>query len=126
MSSITIMIFASLAAGIGAVCRYKLDSFVASKTNKSIPLGTITVNVFACFLVGLTIPLCTSGAMSAVMSKIVSTGFLGGFSTFSTATIEGVRLLEERRTKDALKHTLGMLILSLLSCALGYILSCSL
>lgn len=123
MNPITTIIAASLAAGIGAVCRYKLDSFVASRSNKSIPVGTITVNVFACCLVGLTIPLCASGAMSPITSKIVSTGFLGGFSTFSTATIEGVRLLEEGRNKDAFKHTIGMLVLSLMSCSLGFMLT---
>ena len=123
MNPIITLIAASLAAGLGAVSRFKLDSFVAGKSNRSIPVGTITVNVFACFLVGLTIPLCASGAMTPETSKIISTGFLGGFSTFSTATIEGVRLLEEGRNADAFKHTIGMLVLSICSCGLGVMLT---
>lgn len=116
------LIIPSLCAGIGAVCRFKLDSYVASRSKSQIPVGTITVNVVSCFLVGLTIPLIAQGIMSNNLSSCVSSGFLGGFSTFSTATIEGVRLLEENRIKDAFTHTIGMLLLSLCSCALGFLI----
>ena len=53
------------------------------------------------------------------MQLIVGTGFLGGYTTFSTAAVEAVRLLQDRRTWPAATASVGMLLLAVLAAAAG-------
>jgi CrcB protein len=50
---------------------------------------------------------------------ILGTGFLGGYTTFSTASFETLRLLQERRWLVAALHGVGMVVLSVLVAAAG-------
>ena len=61
------------------------------------PWGTVVVNVTACLLMGLLVGRAAdpphSGTWAATAVTVLGTGFLGGYSTFSTACVEGARLL---------------------------------
>jgi CrcB protein len=50
---------------------------------------------------------------------VLGTGFMGGFTTFSTASVEGVRLLRAGRPSAALVHAGGGLAVALLAATLG-------
>lgn len=121
MSNSILFICTCTATGLGAVCRYLLDGKIKKHSSFAIPLGTIGVNMFACFLVGLsTFILANTAAGSPVVKSLISTGFLGGFSTFSTAMHEGVSLIRQGKTRHAIIHSAGMLAGSLITCSLGY------
>ena len=117
----------TLCGGLGAVARFLIDSAINKRNRLSIPLGTIAVNVTACFLLGLLTGLLSdlaaqNPAVSANLTTILGTGFLGGYSTFSTASVEGFRQFEQGHPWRGAAHAGGMLTLSLTAAALGLLL----
>ncbi|WP_029288619.1 CrcB family protein [Cellulomonas sp. HZM] len=111
----------ALAGGIGAACRFWLDSFVGRRLRAAVPLGTIAVNVTACLAIGLLAGWLLVGHDD--LRTVLGTGFLGGYSTFSTASVEGARLLRAGRPWGAAVHAGGMLLLSVAACWAGLLLS---
>lgn len=112
---------AALFGGLGAICRFLLDAWVGKHSRVTIPMGTIVVNVTACLLMGILVGWATSHIGSDTVRLLLGSGFLGGFSTFSTASVEGVRLIEAHKPFKALYHTGGMLVLSALATLLGMV-----
>ncbi len=86
------------------------------------PVGTIAVNVSACFLLGL----LTGAVADDTVLLVVGTGLLGGYSTFSTACVEGARLLLAGRPGRAAAHTVGMVVGGLLAAVAGLMVGGSL
>jgi len=78
----------------GALARYGLSGWIQSLSGSTFPLGTMAVNVLGSFLLGLTLPLFESLAWSAEIRTMVTMGFLGAFTTYSTFSYEAVVLLE--------------------------------
>jgi CrcB protein len=111
----------AICGGLGAVCRFLVDSAINKRNRLKFPIGTIVVNVTACFLLGLItgIVAAHAGPAAAQIKLILGTGFLGGYSTFSTASVEGFRQIQVKHYGCALLHTGGMLVLSLIAGLLG-------
>ena len=130
----------ALAGGAGAACRWSVDTHVnrlraaasaaASTRRRSgvsqaprMPWGTVVVNVSACLLMGLLVGRAAdpphSGTWAATALTVVGTGFLGGYSTFSTACVEGARLLLAGRWGPALAHATLMTAATLGAVGLG-------
>jgi CrcB protein len=62
-------------------------------------------------------------AVPAGVAAALGTGFLGGYTTFSTASAETVRLLQHRRYVAAAVTSVAMLVLSVGACAAGMVLA---
>lgn len=118
-----IFILAAVCGGLGAVCRFLVDAAVNRHNHLDFPLGTIVVNVTACFLLGLLTGLVASVPALASLKMVLGTGLLGGYSTFSTASVEGFRQVQAGHYAHALLHTGGMLVISLIAGFLGLILA---
>lgn len=90
------MIWAAVAlcGGVGALARYELADRVAQRVGGTFPTGTLAVNVLGSFLTGAVWGLDPSRAPALLLG----TGFLGGFTTFSTWMVETGRLIEEDAT----------------------------
>lgn len=118
----TVLLLA-LAGGLGAVARFVLDGVVATRAagRGRYPLGTTVINLSGSFLLGLLAGLAAGRLLSAPELLVLGTGFLGGYTTFSTAAFEVVRLLEQRRWGAALVHGLGQVVAATLLAALGYL-----
>jgi len=84
----------AVGGGIGAVARYGVGGWVQGFSGTSFPLGTLAVNVLGSFLLGLSFYLLESLAVSAETRAMVTMGFLGSFTTFSTFSYEAIVLLE--------------------------------
>ena len=109
------------AAGVGALGRWKLGDWVNSKIHTPITLGTTIVNLVACTLMG-----AVSGASASAnwpWLAVITTGFLGGLSTFSTASVEGGSLVLAGKTRWALTHQVGMALSCFAALALAYTLT---
>ena len=78
------------------------------------------INVTGSFLLGLLTGLATSQAMPQQWELVAGTGLLGGYTTFSTASFETVRLIGDRRYVAAACNGLGMLIVCTAPAALGF------
>lgn len=109
----------SIAGGIGASTRLLLDGAIRSRLRVGYPLGTTVINITGSLLLGLVTGLVLGRLVNPEWQLIVGTGFLGGYTTFSTASFETVRLAQERRYGAALTNGLGMLVGAVASAALG-------
>ena len=121
MNALTILLL-GLAGGFGAGTRFVVDGLVRSKIRTALPVGTIAINVTGSFLLGL-----VAGAVivhaPVQLQAVAGTGFLGGYTTFSTASFETVRLIQSRRTGLALLNGIGTAIAAIGAAAAGLALA---
>lgn len=100
----------ALAGGIGAAARFALDSAIQARRVRALPWGTIVVNLTGSLALGMLVGLALGSAVPPEWQAILGIGFLGGYTTFSTASYETVRLLQQRRRLLALVNGLGVLV----------------
>lgn len=109
-----------VAGGIGAALRLILDGLIKAQIRSSYPVGTTVINVTGSFLLGLLTGFAMNQAVPQQWQLVAGTGLLGGYTTFSTASFETVRLIEDRRYVAAACNGLGMLIVCTAAAALGF------
>jgi len=110
----------AVAGGLGAVARYLVDTWVGHRSQGSpVPLGTMAINVTGSFLLGLVTGWWMFRTGDPGWRLVLGTGFLGGYTTFSTASVEAARLTRAGRGWTVLVHAGAMLLLSLSGAALG-------
>ncbi|MBU4214572.1 MAG: CrcB family protein [Actinobacteria bacterium] len=114
-----ILLLVALAGGAGAGTRFWLDTLVARRNHTGVPLGTVLINVSGSLLLGLLTGWVLAHDGASSLRAVAGTGFLGGYTTFSTASVEGVRLIRSGRPWVALAHAGGMLTLGLAGAGLG-------
>ena len=100
----------AVAGAAGALARYALEGAVSRKTGGGFPWGTFVVNVTGSFFLGLLTGLGLYHAFPATPKAVLGTGFCGAYTTFSTFSLETVRLLEEGATSVALRNAFGTLL----------------
>jgi fluoride exporter len=111
----------ALAGGVGAGLRFLLDGAVSRRTRLPFPAGTALINLSGSFLLGLLTGLAAGGPDPAWL-LVLGTGLLGGYTTFSTASLETVRLLLARRVATGLLYGLGVLLGAVALAWLGLLL----
>ncbi|AZI17504.1 CrcB family protein [Bifidobacterium breve] len=116
-----------LFGGLGAMARYVLDVSIQQgwnrenrRTNRNFPLSTLVINGVASLCAGIAMMSYYSQSvdMDTVMMFVV--GFLGGFSTFSTALNEVVSLIRQRRFTLALGYGIATVAVPLICVATGF------
>ncbi|MBT2596413.1 fluoride efflux transporter CrcB [Arthrobacter sp. ISL-72] len=112
-----------LAGGLGAGTRFVVDGLVRSKVRIALPVGTMVINITGSFLLGLVAGAVIVHAAPAQLQAIAGTGFLGGYTTFSTASFETVRLIQSRRTGLALLNGIGTAVTAVAATAAGLALA---
>lgn len=116
-----ITVLVALAGGVGAALRFVVDGLVARR-RPPLPLGTVLINVSGSFLLGLLTGLALDHSGLDGLKLVLGTGLLGGYTTFSTASVEAVTIgLSDgpRSTVLAVLHAGGMLVVSLAAAMLG-------
>ena len=117
-----VALLVAVAGGVGAVSRFVLDGVIRSRVTSLVPAGTFVINVSGSLLLGFVTGLVLVGAEPTDFRVVLGTGFLGGYTTFSTAMIETVRLLQQRRWVAAGVNGIVMLLLGLGAAVLGVFL----
>ncbi|MCS5722825.1 CrcB family protein [Herbiconiux sp. CPCC 203407] len=117
----TPLLFAAtiLAGGLGAGLRYVVDTAVKNRDRTAFPWGTMVINVSGSFALGLLTGLTSAHLVGVPWLTVLGVGLLGGYTTFSTASVESVRLLLARRWAAGLINGLGMLLLATAAAYLG-------
>ena len=114
-----IVLWVALAGGVGAVARFVLDGLIRSRVASWFPVGTVVVNVTGSFVLGLVTGLALAHVVPEELRLVFGTGFCGGYTTFSTASFETVRLVEQRRVGAALLNGVGTLVVTVCVAGLG-------
>src|SRR5215469_1587132 len=83
-----------LAGAAGALARYLLGRVITRRARSIFPWATLIINVSGAFLIGLLFGLTGRKVISTQVQVIAATGFLGGYTTFSTMSWEGVQLIK--------------------------------
>lgn len=117
------VVLLSLAGGLGAVCRLVVDGAVRARWGRGFPYGTLVINVGGSLLLGLLSGLVLFHGVPTAWRSVLGTGFCGGYTTFSTASFETVRLIQERRPVAAVLNGAGSLVLAVLAGGLGLLLA---
>jgi len=106
---------------IGSVLRYLVSGYVQQST-KSIdfPYGTLAVNVIGCFIIGFLAQLAEDRGVFTSESRLFAfTGFLGGFTTFSSFGNETLNLARDSQMMNALANVGANVIIGLFAVWLG-------
>lgn len=118
------MVLAVMSAGaIGALSRFVVDSAVKHRWSTAFPWATIVINVTGSLLLGVLAGLVIFQGAPGGLQQIAGTGFCGGYTTFSTASFETMRLIEQRRSTAAFGNALGSLVGSVATCIGGLALA---
>ena len=107
---------------LGAISRYIISIYTSKQFLFKIPLGTLIVNVLGGFLIGFIMELTIkNNFISPQLKLFLTTGIMGGLTTFSTFSYETIVLIKEENILLAILNILLNLILSLLGVVLGNI-----
>lgn len=117
----TVLLLA-VAGGLGAATRFVLDGVVGAARRWRFPLATTLINLTGSFALGMLAGLVAVQALGSEGLLVLGTGFLGGYTTFSTAAFETVRLAQERRVDAAVLYGVGVLVVGTALAAAGYAL----
>ena len=120
MSGLVVVVLVCVAGGIGAALRLVLDGLIRTRIRSSYPVATTIINLTGSLLLGLLTGFATGQLLPHAWQLIAGTGLLGGYTTFSTASYETVRLIEDRRYLAAALNGLGMLIAGIAAAAVGF------
>lgn len=115
----SILIF--LGAGLGGVLRYWVANVVYLLLGRQFPYGTFIVNVSGCFLMGLLFILTAErfAHFGAPLRALLLIGVLGGYTTFSTFSIETINLIENGQWLSASLNILLSIVFCLGATWLG-------
>ena len=99
-----------VAGGVGASTRMVADGAMRSRWPTSFPWATFAINVSGSFLLGVLTGLVLHRHTGVDLRLVAGTGFCGGYTTFSTASFETVRLVQQspaRRRRLRARHRGG-------------------
>lgn len=113
----------AVAGALGAVCRFLLDTLVSGRTNRIFGWGTFLVNVSGSLAAGVVAGLAVGAVVPSEVQVVVAGGFLGAYTTFSTAMYDSVRLFEAGAPRAAVTNLLGTLVTSVAAATVGWVLA---
>jgi len=115
------MALVAIGGGAGSVLRFLAQKWISLGPLPKFPIGTMTVNVMGCLLIGLLFGWFSKNPATTPDWKLfLMTGLCGGFTTFSAFTLESMVLLESSRWTSFLLYVSGSVILGILATGAGY------
>jgi fluoride exporter len=107
---------------VGSVVRFWLGAYVSNRLGTRFPYGTFVINVTASFLIGFILTLLAAKTgWSPNWRYLISVGFLGGYSTFSTFEYETFRVFQDGEFLIAGLNVVLSVAVGFVSVWLGYI-----
>jgi CrcB protein len=119
----TRVLLIGFAGALGTLARYGVGLWAGRTLGTGFPYGTLIVNIVGCFLIALVVQLATTTALvSPTVRVILTTGFIGGLTTYSSFNFETTYLLRERTWVAGL----GNLGITLVACFVAGVLGLAL
>ncbi|CAN5151603.1 fluoride efflux transporter CrcB [soil metagenome] len=110
-----------LAGAAGAVLRYLVSRAFASRTG--FPWAVLVVNIVGSAIGGTVLGLAQRGGLGDDLRLVLLTGLCGGFTTFSTWSVETIQLLLDGKVRVAVLSVSGNLVLGIGVAAVAYLLA---
>ncbi|MHB1009366.1 MAG: fluoride efflux transporter CrcB [Propionibacteriaceae bacterium] len=120
------MLLLALCGGLGAVVRFVVDGLIRGRVRSIGSIGTMVINVSGAVALGVIAGLVTAHVAQPDWQVVIGTGFLGGYTTFSTTSFETVRLIQQGRFQLAVILGALQLVLALAGATAGFTLGLSL
>jgi fluoride exporter len=106
----------AVGGAVGSVCRFLTGVAVTRLAGPAFPWGTLTVNVVGSFAIGFLTELVARKLNASMEIRLlIVVGFLGGFTTFSSFSLDTMALIERGATAAALSYVLASVVISLLA-----------
>jgi CrcB protein len=110
-----------IGGGIGALIRYYVAGWVQPSSWSGFPIGIFVVNITGGLAMGLIVALAALKLqMTPEVRAFLTTGVLGGYTTFSTFSLESAMLMERGAYAQAAAYVVGSVVLSILAIFLGF------
>ncbi|MDO8302947.1 MAG: fluoride efflux transporter CrcB [Sedimentisphaerales bacterium] len=110
----------ALGGAIGSVCRYGLGGLVYRLFGSVFPWGTAAVNIVGSLIIGFLWAMFERAAIGPNMRMFVFIGILGGFTTFSSYTLETFNLLHAGETRLAITNMFVSNIVGVAAVFIGF------
>ena len=117
-------LFVFIGGGLGAVCRYMVTTAISARFGVMFPFGTLFVNTMGSFLMGLVMGTLlllakSTNILPESLRLLLTVGFLGGFTTFSSFSMETLTLINGGNISLALANVGTNVLLGLGAAILG-------
>lgn len=105
---------------LGAIARYEIGDWIMTRGGATFPWGTLLVNLSGSLVLGFYLTLATERFTARPATRLfIATGFLGGYTTFSTFSYEAVRLVQAGEPVRALLYVAVSLLAGITAVILG-------
>ena len=122
----TLALLISVAGGGGSAVRYLVDHAIASGLQRHgtlvsrLPWATFIINTTGSFALGAITASATAGMLSNDLRLILGVGICGGYTTFSTAMVDTLRLGIQRRHASAVVYLVATIAATMSAAAVGW------
>ncbi|HEY6825667.1 MAG TPA: fluoride efflux transporter CrcB [Gemmatimonadaceae bacterium] len=124
MSRAILFAYVAIGGAVGSAARYALTLFVQSRSDSTFPIATLLINVSGSILLGFLMRYGLEGtSVSPEVRLLLTTGFCGGYTTFSTFSYETARLLEDGEWSRGATYIAASVVVSLIGTFVGFALA---
>jgi CrcB protein len=119
-----IYLWIALGSALGGVARYACQGWAARLISETFPWGTLIVNIVGCSFIGFFATFTGADGRVIVgppMRQFVMVGICGGYTTFSSFSLDALNLVRDGQWAQAAGYVLGSLLFCLLGVWLGHI-----
>lgn len=119
---LSLFLLVTTGGALGTAARYVLSGAVANTFGETFPWGTLIVNITGCFIIGFFFTLTAPDGrlfVSGQTRQFVMTGFCGGYTTFSSFSLQTLNLMRDGEWLSAGGNIAGSVVLCMLGVWLG-------
>jgi fluoride exporter len=115
------LVYVALGSALGGASRYLLGGLIQRLLDTTFPAGTLVINVSGSLLLGAILRYALeTPTLSPEIRALLTIGFCGGYTTFSTFSYETVALVEDGQWTKAAAYVAASVLLSLIATFLGF------
>jgi len=121
MDDVAVYLWVALGGALGSVARFTLGNIAAATLGAGFPWGTLLINILGSFVISAFGGLATRFALPFEARAFVTVGICGGFTTFSSFSLQTVELAKSGHPARAALYVAASVALCLLACTAGFI-----